>query len=316
MTFAYCIEHAQLTCDSERQGSKQGGLVTWKTPGCTAKIPAFTLVQARARDLCLIKQPTFGIRHRKNVGTEMEREGMSKLLKEIATFLLALSVAGFLVQSAAAENNDESSIQKRIQTSTAVLEEIMKTPDKGIPDRIMESAKCVVVIPSMVKIAIGFGGSHGKGVATCRTPHGWSAPAPVTLTGGSWGLQFGGEAVDVVMMIMSQRGADDLLSSKFKIGAGASAAAGPVGRAGQASTNYKFQAEILTYSRARGVFAGIDLSGSVIEQDKDETQLLYGKMVPFRVILEGKIRSPHGATPFEEAVARYARQAKERTEKG
>lgn len=236
---------------------------------------------------------------------------------KIVALFLALCVAGFTVQFAAAQNNssDETSIDKRLHTSAAVLDEIMKTPDKSIPDKVMASAKCVVVIPSMVRIAIGFGGEHGKGVATCRTAHGWSAPAPVTITGGSWGLQFGGEAVDVVMMVMSERGADDLLSSKFKIGVGASAAAGPIGRDAAAGTNYKFQAEILTYARSRGIFAGIDLSGSVLEQDKDETALLYGKVIPFREILAGKVPPPHGSHTFEEAVAKYATQAREREHK-
>jgi SH3 domain-containing YSC84-like protein 1 len=216
----------------------------------------------------------------------------------------------------AANPSNESDIQKRIHSAAAVLDEIMSTPDKGIPDKIMDSAKCVIVIPSEVRIAFVFGGRHGRGVATCRNANGWSAPAPVTITGGSWGLQFGGEAVDLVMLVMSQRGVDDLLSSKFKIGAGASAAAGPVGRQISADTNYKLQAEILTYSRSRGVFAGIDLNGAVIEQDKDETRLLYSKMEPFRDILSGKVPAPKGSNGFEAAVEKYYLQARHREHAG
>jgi lipid-binding SYLF domain-containing protein len=209
------------------------------------------------------------------------------------------------------DEKDQSDIQKRIEASAHVLDEIMATPDKAIPDKVMAESKCIAVIPSMVKIAIGFGGSHGKGVATCRTPHGWSAPAPITITGGSWGLQLGGQAVDLVMVITNDQGMQHLLESKFKLGANASAAAGPVGRDTGADTDWKMKAEVLTYSRARGVFAGIDLSGSAITQDKDETRLLYGKMVPFTQILSGKLPPPDGSAPFLTAVKKYSEQAKE-----
>jgi lipid-binding SYLF domain-containing protein len=163
----------------------------------------------------------------------------------------------------------------------------------------------------MVKIAIGFGGSHGKGVATCRTATGWSAPAPFSITGGSWGLQLGGQAVDLVMLVMNKKGMDALLSSKFKIGGDASAAAGPVGRSAAADTDWKMKSEILSYSRARGVFAGIDLSGSKVSQDRDETRILYGKMVPFATILAGKVKPPSGSEPFLAAVRKYSMQSHE-----
>jgi SH3 domain-containing YSC84-like protein 1 len=192
-----------------------------------------------------------------------------------------------------------------------VLDEIMGVKDKAIPDKIMSDAECVAVVPSMVKIALGFGGSHGKGVATCRTANGWSAPAPFSITGGSWGLQIGGQAVDLVMLVMNQKGMDALLSSKFKIGGDASAAAGPVGRSAEASTDWKMKSEVLTYSRARGVFAGIDLSGAKIAQDRDETHILYGKMIPFATILSGKVSPPNGSEPFLAAVRKYASQARE-----
>jgi lipid-binding SYLF domain-containing protein len=192
------------------------------------------------------------------------------------------------------------------------LDEIMATPDKAIPDKVMDSAKCIAVIPSMVKIAVGFGGSHGKGVASCRTASGaWSAPAPITITGGSWGLQLGGQAIDLVMIVTNDQGMQHLLSSKFKIGADASAAAGPVGRDAGADTDIKMRAEVLTYSRARGLFAGIDLNGSVLSQDKDETRLLYGSFVPFDQILSGKVHATATARPFITAVRKYAGPSKE-----
>lgn len=204
---------------------------------------------------------------------------------------------------------NESDIQKRVHAAARVLDDIMRVPDKAIPDKVMKDAKCVAVIPSTIKIAVGFGGEHGKGVATCRTGHGWSGPAPISITGGSWGLQFGGEATDLVLVVMNQRGMDDLLSSKFKIGGSASAAAGPVGRNAAADTDWKLKAEILTYSRARGAFAGVDLGGAVVSQDKDETRLLYGHMVPFADILNGKVAPPPGSGSFVTAVTRYYERA-------
>lgn len=253
----------------------------------------------------------------------------------VAAGFLSLCTAGFLIPTATAQTNPssqgstasggssivspqssgssgETDVQKRIDNATSVLDEVMGVPDKGIPDKIMADAKCIIVIPSMIHIAVGFGGRHGKGVATCDTARGWSAPAPVTITGGSWGLQLGGEAIDLVMMVMHKRGVDELLSSKFKVGAGASAAAGPLGRQISADTNWKMQSEILTYSRARGIFAGIDLNGAVIEQDRDETAVLYGKMVPFQDILNGDVRLPQGSSRFEAAVEKYSSQAKQR----
>jgi lipid-binding SYLF domain-containing protein len=212
---------------------------------------------------------------------------------------------------AADKDKDDSDIAKRIDASAKVLDEIMATPDKAIPDKVMRDAKCIAVIPSMVKIAVGFGGNHGKGVATCRTASGWSAPAPITITGGSWGLQLGGQAVDLVMIVTNDQGMQHLLSSKFKLGADASAAAGPVGRDAAADTDIKMRAEVLTYSRARGLFAGIDLSGAALTQDKDETRLLYGSFMPFSDILSGKVSATAVSAPFLTAVRRYSVQSKE-----
>jgi SH3 domain-containing YSC84-like protein 1 len=222
--------------------------------------------------------------------------------------MIVVAVCSFWVitTTSRAADKDQSDIDKRIDNSAKVLDEIMATPDKGIPDKIMSDAKCIAIIPSMVKIAVGFGGSHGKGVATCRLDNGrWSALAPVTITGGSWGLQLGGQAVDLVMLVMNDDGMHNLLNSKFKIGADASAAAGPVGRHAGADTDWKMKAQVLTYSRSRGLFAGIDLNGAALTQDKDETRLLYGKFVPFDQILEGKEQRTAASRPFLRALARY-----------
>jgi SH3 domain-containing YSC84-like protein 1 len=242
---------------------------------------------------------------------------MTKISFTLPRCLLVLGAGVLLLAGMAwsADDKDQSDINKRLDASAKVLNEIMATPDKAIPDKVMNDAKCVAVIPSMVKIAVGFGGSHGKGVATCRTASGrWSAPAPITITGGSWGLQLGGQAVDLVMIVTNEDGMQHLLSSKFKLGADASAAAGPVGRDAAADTDWKMRAEVLTYSRARGIFAGIDLNGSAITQDKDETRILYGSFVPFPDILSGKVRPGEASEPFLSAIRRYSGQAKEHSE--
>jgi SH3 domain-containing YSC84-like protein 1 len=237
-------------------------------------------------------------------------------MKNITTLPRCLAALGssllLLAGMAWSSDKDSSDIDKRLDASARVLTEIMDTPDKAIPDKVMSDAKCIAVVPSMVKIAIGFGGSHGRGVATCRTEAGrWSAPAPITITGGSWGLQLGGQAVDLVMVVMNEQGMQHLLSSKFKLGADASAAAGPVGRDAAADTDWKMKAEVLTYSRARGVFAGIDLNGSAITQDKDETRLLYGKFIPFQEILDGNVHAKASSEQFLDAVRKYSGQSKE-----
>ena len=230
---------------------------------------------------------------------------VGKTLIAMGTLVFAFSTIAEALPAKDSAKED-SDVEKRLQASANVLQEIMGAPDKGIPEEILKDAKCIVVVPSMVKFAIGIGGHYGKGVATCRTVNGWSAPAPILLTGGSWGLQFGGQAVDLVMLVMNQKGMDHLLASKFKIGVDASAAAGPIGRHAEAGTDWKMKAEVLTYSRARGIFAGIDLSGSVIKQDKDETRVLYGKMIPFEILLNGKVPPPKAAETFLATIQKYA----------
>jgi len=223
--------------------------------------------------------------------------------------MFAILTAAVLVSTLAVAAEEPSEQVKRMDAAATVLDEIMGTPDKGIPEELLDSAKCLAVIPSMVKIGFVFGGRHGRGVATCRTTSGWSAPAPFTVTGGSWGLQIGGEAIDVVMLVMNDQGMEKMLSSKFKIGADASAAAGPVGRHVEGTTDWKMRAEVLTYSRARGAFAGVTVNGASITQDKDGTRILYGRMVPSAQILKGQVKAPEGSHNFLAAVRKYGTEA-------
>ncbi len=229
-------------------------------------------------------------------------------MKLKASILTLLITSVFACTMAIAEEPSEQ--VKRMDASARVLDEIMGTPDKGIPEELLDSAKCVAVVPSMIKVGFVFGGRHGKGLATCRTSSGWSAPAPFAITGGSWGLQIGAEAIDVVMLIMNDKGMEKMLSSKFKIGADASAAAGPVGRHVQAETDWKMRAEVLTYSRARGAFAGVTVNGASITQDKDGTRILYGRLVPSAQILKGAVKAPQGSGTFLATVRKYAREAR------
>lgn len=215
-------------------------------------------------------------------------------MKKVAIFLLftVLCLSQVFAETAA----------NRVESAANVLNEIMSTPDKGIPEEILNSAKCVAVVPSLLKGGLGFGAEYGKGVATCRTADGWSAPAPFGIKGGSFGLQIGGQAVDLIMVIMNDEGMQNLLASKFKLGVDASAAAGPVGRHVEGETDWKMRAQVLTYSRARGLFAGVTLNGAAISQDKDSTRELYGRLVPFKTILTGAIQTPQGGESFVSAV--------------
>ena len=223
---------------------------------------------------------------------------------------IVVLVASLCSASWAKEGDRREDELKRIQAAGRVLDAIMAAPDKGIPNDILSDAECVAVVPSLIKGGFIVGGAYGKGVATCRTGKGWSAPAPFRIEGGSFGLQIGGEAVDLVMVIMNERGMRALLSNKFKIGVDASAAAGPVGRHAEGATDWKMRAQVLTYSRARGVFAGISLNGAAIHQDKEDTRALYGNMVTFRSILTGVAPAPAGSEPFVSAVAKYSAAAK------
>jgi lipid-binding SYLF domain-containing protein len=209
-------------------------------------------------------------------------------------FLLAMLSLGTLCWAGSARED----ATERLENATNVLHEIMAMPDKGIPEEVLEHAKCIAVVPHMVKGGFVFGGKGGKGVATCRTANGWSAPAFITISGGSWGLQIGVEAVDVVLIIQNEKGMQKLLSSNFQIGADASAAAGPVGRHAEAGTDWKLDTEILTYSRAKGAFAGLTLEGASLRQDSDSEHAIYGRNVTTRAILLGKVAAPSAARPF------------------
>ena len=217
--------------------------------------------------------------------------------------LIALVV---LLSTTAALAFDRADDVERLQNSATILREIMSAPDSGIPNEVIDNAKCIAVIPDMLKAAFGVGAAYGKGVASCRTAHGWSAPAFFSLRGGSFGFQIGGQAADIVMLVMNDRGMSELLASKVKLGGDASVAAGPVGRHADASTDWKMRAELLTYSRTRGLFAGISLNGAVLAQHKDDTRDFYGHMVPFRTILLGDIPSPRDAEEWHAALTKYA----------
>ncbi|MGA8539755.1 MAG: lipid-binding SYLF domain-containing protein [Terriglobales bacterium] len=199
----------------------------------------------------------------------------------------------------------------RLNNATSVLHEIMGMPDKGIPEEVLEHAKCVAVVPHMVKGGLIFGAKEGKGVATCRTADGWSAPAFITITGGNWGLQIGVEAVDVVLIIQNENGMQKLLESNFQIGGDASAAAGPVGRHAEAGTDWKMDTEILTYSRAKGVFAGLTLEGASLRQDSDSRHAMYGPEVTTRALLLGEVPVPSAARPFLAEVRGAKAEARE-----
>jgi SH3 domain-containing YSC84-like protein 1 len=214
-------------------------------------------------------------------------------MKKVMFVLAMLSLATLCWAGSARQDATD-----RLDNATTVLHEIMGTPDKGIPEEVLEHAKCVAVIPHMVKGGFIFGGKGGKGVATCRTADGWSAPAFITISGGNWGLQIGIEAVDVVMIIQNEKGMQRLLSSNFQVGGDASAAAGPVGRHAEAGTDWKMDTEILTYSRAKGAFAGLTLEGASIRQDTDSRHAMYGRKVTTEELLLGKVAIPAAAKPF------------------
>jgi len=221
--------------------------------------------------------------------------------------LLLLVVLGLAASSFAAEE-DENKAADRVKSASTILEEIQTAPDIGIPDEVMGSAQCVAVVPSMLKAGFVFGGRYGRGVASCRTAKGWSDPAFFTIEGGSWGLQIGGQAVDLVMLIMNHRGMENLLNSKFKLGTDASVAAGPVGRHAAADTDWKLRSQILSYSRARGLFAGLELNGSVVKLDRESTREFYGHMQPFRTTLV-TVSSPQGSYPFLQSLSKWAKLA-------
>jgi lipid-binding SYLF domain-containing protein len=228
-------------------------------------------------------------------------------MKKLALLFLVLSLG--CATLAADDSGKDSKTIDRVQAAADVLNEIQGTADKGIPQGILAHSECVAVVPSMLKGGFIFGGKYGRGLASCRTPKGWSAPAFFTVGGGSFGLQIGGQAVDLVMLIMNQKGMQRLLNSQFTLGGDASVAAGPVGRETEGDTDWTMRAEVLTYSRARGVFAGLTLNGAVIKQDKSSTRDFYGHMVSFRAALTGNVEPPAAANPFLTTLAKWAKEA-------
>jgi lipid-binding SYLF domain-containing protein len=227
-------------------------------------------------------------------------------MKKFLLFTLVLSLCSFCF---AKDEEKESKAADRVHAASQVLDEIQGAPDKGIPQEVLGSAECVAVVPSMLKGGFIVGAKYGRGLASCRTAKGWSAPAFFVVTGGSVGFQIGGQAVDLVMLIMNKDGMRHLLSSEFALGADASVAAGPVGRHAEGNTDWKMRAEVLTYSRARGLFAGVSLNGAVVKQDKDSTREFYGHMVSFPASLQGEVEPPAGSNAFLSSLAKWAQEA-------
>jgi lipid-binding SYLF domain-containing protein len=228
-------------------------------------------------------------------------------MKRTMTVLL-MGFMGLFATFAWAHSAREDSVA-RLESSVEVLHAVMGAPDKGIPEEVLNGAKCILVVPNLIKGGFIFGGKHGRGIASCRTAQGWSAPAFVSVGGGSWGLQIGVEDVDLVMLVMNDSGLQHLLSSKFELTGEGSVAAGPVGRHASAGTDWKMNTEVLTYSRSHGVFAGLTLEGAVVEQDNDSTRAIYGRHLGFRFILSGKASTPRSGEAFVRAVSEAGQQA-------
>jgi lipid-binding SYLF domain-containing protein len=224
-------------------------------------------------------------------------------MKQLSAIVCGLALAATTLQGLA--ETDKAKLDERLTSAQAVLNEVMATPDRGIPSSILAGASCVTVIPAYKKGAFVVGAQYGQGVATCRTPNGWSAPVFVKLEGGSFGWQIGGQSTDLVLVAMNQNGLQDMLKNKVKLGADAAASAGPVGRNAQAGTDWKLNAEFLTYSRSKGLFAGLDLDGTVLSQNSDDTRTEYGADIPFATVLKGNQPVPDNAKPFVRTVARY-----------
>jgi lipid-binding SYLF domain-containing protein len=218
-------------------------------------------------------------------------------------FLMLLCIAGISIPALAA--SDKAALDERLENSRAVIDQIMQTPDKGIPDGIVQQATCIAVVPSMKKGAFIVGAQYGQGVVTCRTGRGWSGPVFIRMEGGSFGFQIGGQGTDLVLVAVNDKGLQDLLKNKFKIGGDAAASAGPVGRNAQAATDWKLGAELLTYSRSKGLFAGIDLDGTSVSQNMADTTTFYGAPHTFEQVLKGNVLPPEDAKPFLRTVAKY-----------
>src|SRR2546421_6638519 len=229
-------------------------------------------------------------------------------MKKALSLMLAGCIGLFATFAWAGSAREDS--VARLQSSVDVLHSIMATPDKGIPEEVLSNAKCMVVVPDLIKGGFIFGGKHGRGIASCRNSSGWSAPAFVSVGGGSWGLQIGVEGVDLVMLVMNDQGFQHLLSSKFQLSGEGSAAAGPVGRDASAGNDWEMNTQMLTYSRSQGLFARITLESAVVQQDDESTKAIYGKNVRFRNILSGRVSTPRSADAFMRAVSDAGHQAR------
>lgn len=197
---------------------------------------------------------------------------------------------------------------ERIHEATKVIDEVMATPEKAIPSDLMNKAHCVAIVPGVKKAGFGIGGKYGKGLLSCRGQggKGWTAPSTVRVEGGSFGLQIGGSSTDYVMLVMNERGKEKLLGSKFTLGGDASVAGGPVGRSALAQTDAQMSAEILSYSRSRGAFAGVSLDGATLRQDADDNKKIYGRDVTPQEILQEKFPVPPSAKELVAALTKYS----------
>src|SRR5579863_7998514 len=214
----------------------------------------------------------------------------------------AITVITMLSATFAFAGPSQQDTAARLQAAGLVMNEIMSAPDKGIPEEVLHGAKCIAVIPGMAKGAFLVGGEHGRGVVTCRTAHGWSAPAFISIGGGNFGFQAGAQSVDLIMLFMNDKGVQALLTSKFELSGEASATAGPVGRHASAGTDWKMDTEALSYSRTKGLFVGVAVDGAKIQQDKDSTVAIYGNDVNFRKTLSGGVHAPESTDSFLAAV--------------
>lgn len=228
---------------------------------------------------------------------------MNKSLTAAACVALSLSTVAFAA-------DDKAKLDGRIAAATAVLHELATTPDKGIPSEIAAKANCIAVVPGFKKGAFLIGGQYGQGLATCRHGDSWSAPVFIQITGASFGLQAGGQSTDLVLVGMNHKSMQDMLGSKVKLGGDIAASAGPVGRNSQASTDILANAEFLTYSRSKGLFAGIDLTGDVVNQNTDDTATYYGKDTSYQSILSGSVPAPVGTNHFITTVKHYFNRSK------
>ena len=221
---------------------------------------------------------------------------------------MRLLVGGILLAGAGLLSGKEPPEVERLKKATLVFQEVMTAPDRGIPQQLLDKSQCVVVIPGSKKIGFIFGAKYGRGFVSCRAKSGpgWSAPAAVRVEGGSFGAQIGGAETDVVLLVMNERGADRLLSSRFTLGGDASVSAGPVGRDATAQTDAYMTAEILSWSRSRGLFAGVSLTGATLRQDLDTNRALYGKTLENREILQGNLAVPGAASGFIAALNKYS----------